>query len=86
MIDLAKTGVTMLCVTHEMGFARKVAHRVLFMDGGEIIESNEPEEFFTHPHIWHTIARNGCRHWRVIRRHILAIPQSTRASSSMART
>ena len=49
MIDLANTGVTMLCVTHEMGFARKVAHRVLFMDGGEIIESNEPEEFFTHP-------------------------------------
>ncbi|MEQ9490794.1 MAG: amino acid ABC transporter ATP-binding protein [Alphaproteobacteria bacterium] len=49
MIDLAKTGMTMLCVTHEMGFARKVANRVIFMDGGEIIEQNEPEEFFTNP-------------------------------------
>ncbi len=49
MIDLAETGVTMICVTHEMGFARKVAHRVIFMDGGEIIESNRPEEFFTNP-------------------------------------
>ena len=49
MIDLAKTGMTMLCVTHEMGFARKVADRVIFMDGGEIIEENEPEEFFTNP-------------------------------------
>ncbi|MEM7197230.1 MAG: amino acid ABC transporter ATP-binding protein [Pseudomonadota bacterium] len=49
MIDLAETGMTMLCVTHEMGFARKVADRVIFMDGGEIIEENEPEEFFTNP-------------------------------------
>jgi general L-amino acid transport system ATP-binding protein len=49
MIDLAETGMTMLCVTHEMGFARKVAHRVLFMDEGEIIEMNEPEAFFNHP-------------------------------------
>jgi general L-amino acid transport system ATP-binding protein len=49
MIDLADTGMTMICVTHEMGFARKVAHRVIFMDGGEIIEQNEPEEFFTNP-------------------------------------
>jgi len=49
MIDLAGTGMTMLCVTHEMGFARKVANRVIFMDGGEIIEQNEPEEFFTNP-------------------------------------
>ncbi len=49
MIDLAESGMTMLCVTHEMGFARKVAHRVIFMDEGEIIEENEPEAFFTNP-------------------------------------
>ncbi|MEQ8664473.1 MAG: amino acid ABC transporter ATP-binding protein [Rhodospirillales bacterium] len=49
MIDLAETGMTMICVTHEMGFARKVANRVIFMDGGEIIEQNEPEEFFKNP-------------------------------------
>ena len=49
MIDLAESGITMLCVTHEMGFARKVANRVIFMDGGEIIEMNEPEAFFNHP-------------------------------------
>jgi general L-amino acid transport system ATP-binding protein len=49
MIDLAESGMTMLCVTHEMGFARKVANRVIFMDGGEIIEVNEPEAFFNHP-------------------------------------
>ena len=49
MIDLAESGMTMLCVTHEMGFARKVANRVVFMDGGEIIEANEPEAFFSNP-------------------------------------
>ncbi len=49
MIDLAESGMTMLCVTHEMGFARKVANRVIFMDGGEIIEANEPEAFFNNP-------------------------------------
>ena len=49
MIELAKSGMTMLCVTHEMGFARKVADRVIFMDQGEIIEMNEPEEFFNNP-------------------------------------
>ncbi len=49
MVGLAESGMTMLCVTHEMGFARKVANRVIFMDGGEIIEQNEPEEFFTNP-------------------------------------
>lgn len=49
MIDLAESGMTMICVTHEMGFARKVANRVIFMDGGEIIEENVPEEFFTNP-------------------------------------
>jgi general L-amino acid transport system ATP-binding protein len=41
--------MTMLCVTHEMGFARTVANRVMFMDGGEIIEQNEPETFFNNP-------------------------------------
>jgi general L-amino acid transport system ATP-binding protein len=49
MVDLAEEGMTMLCVTHEMGFARTVANRVIFMDGGEIIEENAPEEFFKNP-------------------------------------
>ena len=49
MIELAESGMTMLCVTHEMGFAKTVANRVIFMDGGEIIEQNEPEEFFNNP-------------------------------------
>ena len=49
MIELAEEGMTMLCVTHEMGFAKTVADRVIFMDGGEIIEENEPNEFFDNP-------------------------------------
>ncbi len=49
MVELAETGMTMLCVTHEMGFARTVAHRVIFMDFGQIIEENEPNEFFSKP-------------------------------------
>ena len=49
MIELADTGMTMLVVTHEMGFARTVANRVIFMDEGQIIEQNEPEEFFNNP-------------------------------------
>ena len=49
MIDLAESGMTMLCVTHEMGFARQVANRVLFMDAGEIIEAAPPETFFNNP-------------------------------------
>ncbi len=49
MIDLAESGMTMLCVTHEMGFARKVANRVIFMDAGEIVEQNDPENFFHNP-------------------------------------
>jgi len=49
MVGLAESGMTMICVTHEMGFARKVANRVIFMDVGEIIEQNEPEEFFNNP-------------------------------------
>jgi general L-amino acid transport system ATP-binding protein len=49
MVDLARGGMTMLCVTHEMGFAKSIAHRVLFMDAGEIIEENEPKEFFDNP-------------------------------------
>jgi len=49
MIGLAQSGMTMICVTHEMGFARTVANRVIFMDRGEIIEQNEPEEFFRNP-------------------------------------
>lgn len=49
MIELAQEGMTMICVTHEMGFARKVADRVVFMDEGEIIEVAPPEEFFNNP-------------------------------------
>ena len=49
MIELAEEGMTMICVTHEMGFAKTVANRVIFMDGGEIIEENEPNEFFDNP-------------------------------------
>ena len=49
MTRLAREGMTMVVVTHEMGFARKVADRVVFMDSGEILEQNTPEEFFTHP-------------------------------------
>jgi len=49
MVELAESGMTMICVTHEMGFARTVANRVIFMDGGEIIEENEPNEFFNNP-------------------------------------
>ena len=49
MIDLAKQGITMLCVTHEMGFARQAADRVIFMDQGQIVEENTPVEFFNHP-------------------------------------
>ncbi|MCU0562019.1 MAG: amino acid ABC transporter ATP-binding protein [Desulfobacterales bacterium] len=49
MIELADEGMTMIVVTHEMNFARRVAHRVLFMDGGVIVETNTPEEFFAAP-------------------------------------
>lgn len=49
MLDLANEGMTMLCVTHEMGFARRVADRVIFMDGGEIVEMAPPAEFFEQP-------------------------------------
>lgn len=49
MIELAREGMTMICVTHEMGFAKTVANRVIFMDEGQIIEENEPNEFFDNP-------------------------------------
>ena len=49
MIELAKEGMTMICVTHEMGFAQAVANRVIFMDQGQIVEQNEPKEFFNNP-------------------------------------
>ena len=49
MIALARDGMTMVVVTHEMGFARRAANRVVFMDGGRIVESADPETFFTHP-------------------------------------
>jgi len=49
MVEVAEEGMTMLCVTHEMGFARQVADRIIFMDDGEIVEENEPEQFFSNP-------------------------------------
>jgi glutamate/aspartate transport system ATP-binding protein len=49
MTDLAAEGMTMIVVTHEMGFARRVAHRIVFMDAGEIVEDRDPETFFTAP-------------------------------------
>jgi general L-amino acid transport system ATP-binding protein len=49
MVELANEGITMVCVTHEMGFAKTVANRIVFMDGGEIVEENEPNEFFNNP-------------------------------------
>jgi general L-amino acid transport system ATP-binding protein len=49
MIELADDGMTMIVVSHEMGFARQVADRVIFMDEGQIVEQNEPEEFFNNP-------------------------------------
>ena len=49
MRNLAKDGMTMVCVTHEVGFAREVADRVVLMDGGVLVEENTPEEFFNNP-------------------------------------
>ncbi|MGL5116230.1 MAG: ATP-binding cassette domain-containing protein, partial [Beijerinckiaceae bacterium] len=49
MVSLADEGMTMLCVTHEMGFARQVANRVIFMDFGSVVEINTPDEFFRNP-------------------------------------
>ncbi|MEO7061731.1 MAG: amino acid ABC transporter ATP-binding protein [Lapillicoccus sp.] len=49
MVGLAESGMTMIVVTHEMGFARRAAHRVVFMADGQIVEASEPEDFFTHP-------------------------------------
>jgi general L-amino acid transport system ATP-binding protein len=49
MIGLTDQGMTMLCVTHEMGFAKAVADRVIFMDQGQVVEQNTPDEFFNHP-------------------------------------
>ena len=49
MIELSKEDKTMICVTHEMGFAKKVADRIIFMDAGQIIEENTPDQFFNHP-------------------------------------
>jgi general L-amino acid transport system ATP-binding protein len=49
MIEMANEGITMLCVTHEMGFAKAVADRVIFMDQGQIVEQNNPHDFFNNP-------------------------------------
>lgn len=51
LTELANEGMTMLCVTHEMGFAKSVADRIIFMDGGEIVEENTPDEFFSNPKV-----------------------------------
>lgn len=49
MVELANTGITMVCVTHEMGFARKVADTMVFMEAGQVVEISPPEKFFTNP-------------------------------------
>ena len=49
MVSLAKDGMSMVCVTHELSFARRVAHRIIFMDEGQIIEDQSPEDFFAQP-------------------------------------
>ncbi len=49
MTELAKSGMTMICVTHEMGFARSVAHRMVFIDGGQVVEQGSPDEIFDQP-------------------------------------
>ncbi len=49
MVNLAQDGMTMIVVSHEMGFAKKVAHRILFMDEGRIVEEGAPDTFFSHP-------------------------------------
>jgi glutamate/aspartate transport system ATP-binding protein len=50
MVELAQEGMTMMVVTHEMSFARKVAHRVIFMDEGKLVEDSKKEDFFNNPH------------------------------------
>ena len=60
MKDLAQEHMTMLVVTHEMGFAREVADRVIFMDGGQIIEEGTPQQIFTNPQQERTKAFLGC--------------------------
>ena len=49
MVELAHTGITMVCVTHEMGFARQVADRIIFMDDGQVLETGTPDDFFANP-------------------------------------
>ena len=58
MVALAQEGMTMMCVTHEMGFARKVSHRVIFMDAGKIVEDCTRDEFFNHPEARSTRAKD----------------------------
>ena len=61
MKKLAAEGMTMLVVTHEMGFAREAADRVIFIDGGYIVEDSEPQEFFSHPKNKRLFLKSGCR-------------------------
>lgn len=59
MVELAQEGMTMLCVTHEMGFARKAANKIVFMADGQILERGTPDEFFEHPR--RSVPRSSCR-------------------------
>lgn len=61
MKSLVTTGMTMAIVTHEMGFAKEVADRVLFLDGGKLVEDSNPEEFFTAPKV--TVQKNFCKRY-----------------------
>ena len=76
MKELADEGMTMVVVTHEMGFARSVATRVLFMDEGVIAEQNEPEAFFTHPTLDRVLSSSPrcCKTWRAVPIACLNIP------------
>ena len=82
MVDLAREGMTMLVVTHEMGFAREVANRVVFMDAGQVIESNTPQEFFANPQHARTklFLSQILRHYRVRRVAKRSVPSQRHRS------
>ena len=97
MVELAESGMTMVVVTHEMGFARKAANRVVFMDDGEIVEIQPPADFFDHPQSARAerlpvqdpqpliLERIGC-HERLIRGLLLACSSAVRSCSAAAAT
>ena len=98
MVELAREGMTMICVTHEMGFARAVADRVIFMDRGEIVEQNEPEGVLRQPartsapscssaRSWRTEDASGAAGsppplWRLALRRVVLLPNVPSISSS----